>query len=113
MARGPQPVTVLTSGVRRYQPEIEVAVYFSCLAAMDNAAKHAGPARVAVRVWDHPTGLHFTISDTGRGFDLLRTTPGAGMTNMRDRISAVGGILTIDSTVANGTVVAGNVPHAL
>ena len=37
--RAAQPVRVLARGVRRYPPEVEIAVYFTCLAAMDNAAK--------------------------------------------------------------------------
>jgi signal transduction histidine kinase len=109
--RTPESVTIQTAGVGRYPCEIETAVYFSCLAALDNAAKHAAAAPVTVRVWDHANALHFTISDTGQGFDLLRTVPGAGITNMHDRVAAVGGSLTIDST-SHGTVIEGSVPHA-
>ena len=47
-----QPVTVQASGVRRCRPEVEIAVYFSCLAALDNAAKHAGPVPVLVDLSD-------------------------------------------------------------
>jgi signal transduction histidine kinase len=109
--RSPQSVTILAADVGRYSPEIEIAVYFSCLAALDNAARHAGAAPVTVRVWDHADGLHFTISDTGHGFDLRRTVPGAGLTNMRDRIAGVGGSLTIDSS-SRGTVVEGSVTQS-
>jgi signal transduction histidine kinase len=108
--RTPRSVTVQAAGVGRFSSEIETAVYFSCLAALDNAAKHAGSAPVTVRVWDHADVLHFTISDTGPGFDLLLAVPGAGITNMRDRIASVGGTLRIEST-SHGTVVEGNVPH--
>ncbi len=109
-SRGAQPVTMLASGIRRYPAGIETAVYFTCLAAMDNAAKHAGRSQVTVRVWDQAEGLCFTIHDTGHGFDPQRATLGAGITNMRDRIAAVGGTLTIDSTT-HGTVVEGTVPY--
>ena len=78
---------------------------------MDKAAKHAGSAPVTVRVWDHGDALHFTIADTGPGFDQLITPPGAGIMNMHDRIDAVGGSLTIDSS-SRGTVVEGIVTHA-
>jgi signal transduction histidine kinase len=109
--RSPGRVSIHVSGVGRYCTEIETAVYFSCLAALDNAAKHAGSAPATVRVWDHGDALQFTVSDTGHGFDRLITRPGAGITNMHDRIDAVGGNLTIDSS-SRGTVVAGSVPHA-
>jgi histidine kinase len=108
--RTPDSVTILAAGVGRYSSEIETAIYFSCLAALDNATTHAGSAPVTVRLWDHASVLHFTISDTGQGFDLLLTAPGAGITNMRDRIAGVRGSLTIDST-SHGTVVEGSVPH--
>lgn len=110
--RTPESVTILAGGVDRYPSEIETAVYFSCLAALDNAAKHAGSALVTVRVWDHADALHFTISDTGHGFDPLLTVPGAGITNMHDRVAAVGGTLTINSTPSHGTLVEGNVPRS-
>ena len=79
---------------------------------MDNATKHAGTARVIVRVWDHGDALHVRISDSGHGFEPPHTTPGAGIANMRNRIVALGGTLTIDSALAHGTVVEGTVPHA-
>jgi signal transduction histidine kinase len=107
----PQPVTVLARGIKRYPAEIETAVYFSCLAALDNAAKHAGPARVIVRVWDQAQALHFTISDSGHGFEPLRSVSGGGIANMRNRVVALGGTLTIDSAPSHGTVVEGNVPN--
>jgi signal transduction histidine kinase len=108
--RTPESVTIQATGVGRYASEVEIAVYFSCLAALDNAARHAGSAQVAVRVWDHADALHFTISDTGQGFDPLLTHAGAGITNMHDRVASVGGTLRIGSTSA-GTLVEGNVPH--
>jgi signal transduction histidine kinase len=110
--RAAQPVRVLTRGVERYTPEVEIAVYFTCLAAMDNTAKHAGAAQVTVRVWETADALHFSVRDTGCGFDPRRTPAGVGIRNMRDRIATAGGTLTIDSTPAHGTRVEGSIPHA-
>jgi len=108
--QAPQPVTVLARGVSRSPHDVEIAVYFCCLAAIQNAAKHAGPARVSVRVWETPTNLHFSVLDTGCGFDLSRTSPGAGITNMHDRLASVGGTLSIDSKPAHGTSIEGTIP---
>lgn len=106
--------------VGRHDLEIEEAVYFTCLEALQNAAKHAGP-RTAVSVHLHERDgerggrLCFEVSDTGPGFDpsrrqgLGRQRPG-GLANMRERIGALGGELTISSTPAYGTTVAGSVP---
>jgi signal transduction histidine kinase len=75
------PTTVSARGIRRCRPEVESAVYFTCLAAIDNAAKHAGPAEVYVRAWDSAQAVHFTVCDTGCGFDPNRTPSGAGLAN--------------------------------
>ena len=105
-----QPVTVHASGVRRCRPEVEIAVYFACLAALDNAAKHAGPVPVSVDLRDTGGALDFTVCDSGAGFDPAQTQIGAGIANMRDRIAAVGGTLAVDSAPARGTRVHGRVP---
>jgi signal transduction histidine kinase len=105
-----EPITVSARGIRRCRPEVENAVYFTCLAAIDNAAKHAGPGRVCVRAWDTAQALHFTVCDTGCGFDPDATPSGAGLTNMHDRIAAVGGTLAIDSRPSRGTRLHGSVP---
>jgi signal transduction histidine kinase len=102
------PVTVSARG-RRCRPEVENAVYFACLAAIDNAAKHAGPAEVSLRAWETADSLHFTISDTGRGFDPSDVPVGSGLTNMHDRITALGGTLVIDSSPQCGTRLHGTV----
>jgi signal transduction histidine kinase len=104
------PITVSARGIRRCRPEVESAVYFTCLAAIDNAAKHAGPAEVYVRAWDTAQALHFTVGDTGCGFDPNGTPSGAGLNNMHDRIAAVGGTLTVDSRPSHGTRLHGTIP---
>ena len=108
--RSGRTVTVRASGVRRCRPEVEIAVYFSCLAALDNAAKHAGPVPVSVDLCDSGGALEFTVCDAGAGFDPGEAQVGAGIANMRDRIAAVGGTLAVDSAPARGTRVHGSVP---
>jgi signal transduction histidine kinase len=108
--RSGRPVTVQASGVRRCSPEVEIAVYFSCLAALDNAAKHAGAVPISVDISDTGGALNFTVCDSGAGFDPAQTQLGAGIANMRDRIAAVGGTLAVDSAPARGTRVHGSVP---
>jgi signal transduction histidine kinase len=104
------PITVSTRGLRRCRAAVESAVYFTCLAAIDNAAKHAGPAEVYVRAWDTAQAVHFTVRDTGCGFDPNGTPSGTGLNNMHDRIAAVGGTLTVDSRPSHGTRLHGSVP---
>jgi signal transduction histidine kinase len=104
------PVTVSARRIRRCRPEVESAVYFTWLAAIDNAAKHAGPAEVSLRAWETTQALHFTVCDTGCGFEPNGTPSGAGLNNMHDRIAAVGGTLAVDSRPSHGTRLSGSVP---
>ena len=107
---GPLRVTVHGAGLGRYAPEIESAVYFACLEALQNAAKHAeGAGSVSVSLWEDEE-LRFEVRDDGAGMPEGSTESGAGLTNMRDRIGAVGGRLAIGSVPGQGTCVAGNVP---
>ena len=48
-----------------------------------------------MRARDTAQALHFTVCDTGCGFELSRTPRGAGLNNMHDRIAAVGGTLAL------------------
>jgi signal transduction histidine kinase len=105
-----QAVTVRARDVGRYPQEVESAIYFSCVAAMHNAVKHAGPGEIAVHVWETAGTLRFSVSDTGRGFDSQRTRSGVGIANIRDRLTGVGGSVTIASAPSQGTQVLGAIP---
>jgi signal transduction histidine kinase len=109
--RAPLPASVEADGVGRYAPEIEAAVYFCCLEALQNAAKHAGAeASARIRIWEDAGGLLFEVSDDGPGFETRGDAEGAGFTNMRDRLGAVGGTLRVESDGAHGTRIQGVVP---
>jgi signal transduction histidine kinase len=108
--RSPLAVTVATDGIGRYTPEIEAAIYFCCLEALQNAAKHAPAARVAVRVWEQSGGLLFSVSDDGPGFDATAARHGHGFVNMADRLGAIGGTVRWESQPGHGAQVLGTVP---
>ena len=107
--RAPVLATLHVENVSRYPKAIESAVYFTCLEALQNAYKHAGSeATVAIALVDDGE-LHFEVRDNGTGF-AATSRPGTGLMGMEDRISAVRGHLTIDSSPGRGTRVAGRVP---
>ena len=109
--RSSMPVTVDSDGVGRYAQELEAAVYFCCLEALQNAAKHAGDgATVSVQLGQVDGHVHFEVGDDGRGYDSTAVGPSAGLQNMADRIGALGGELEIDSIPGAGTKVRGAVP---
>ncbi|HKR98214.1 MAG TPA: histidine kinase, partial [Candidatus Dormibacteraeota bacterium] len=105
------PVTVRSHGVGRYSQQIESAVYFCCLEAMQNAAKHSDTQSVRITLAERDD-LTFEIADEGKGF-VLRTARRRGLDNMRDRIVALGGRLTVESTPGEGTRITGTVPVGL
>jgi signal transduction histidine kinase len=105
------PTTIDCDGAGRYSPALETAVYFCCLEALQNAAKHAGDgARARVRLSQRDGVLAFEVSDDGQGFDAGGAAPGGGLQNMADRIGALGGALAIDAAPGRGATIAGSVP---
>ncbi len=104
------PTTVHTDRIGRYPPEIETTVYFSCSEALQNAAKHARSATgVTISLWQDRE-LHFEVRDDGAGFDVPTTPLGKGLTNLSDRLAAVGGTITLESAPGRGTVLRGSIP---
>lgn len=105
------PTSVNADEVARHQAEVEAAVYFCCLEAMQNAGKHAGEsARLTVTVTEEPGWLRFSVADDGPGFDADAAVSGDGFVNMRDRVGAIGGTLRVTSSPGQGTTVAGDIP---
>lgn len=105
------PTELECDSAGRYRPELEAAVYFCCLEALQNAAKHAGEgARARVRIAQENGALRFEVRDDGRGFSLEGAGRSSGIQNMTDRIGALGGTLVIDSAEGAGTTVAGAIP---
>jgi signal transduction histidine kinase len=99
------------AGVGRYEAQVEAAIYYVCLEALQNAAKHGGPdAAPVVSVLERDERLTFLVVDRGYGFDPDTVHRGEGMRNMEDRIGAVGGQLEVGSAPGSGTVVSGTIP---
>jgi signal transduction histidine kinase len=108
--RAAVPTTVLTDGIGRYPREVESAVYFCTLEALNNAAKYAGAKTITVRLLHDDGGLTFEIADDGRGFDPSVTRYGTGLQGMSDRLDAIGGALEVRSEQGRGTSIKGWIP---
>jgi signal transduction histidine kinase len=109
-ARSPLSVDVSCEGVGRYDGDVEAAIYFCCLEALQNAGKHAPDAHVEVRVWQDAGGLLFEVKDDGPGFDIALAKRGHGFVNMSDRLGAIGGSVRWESQPGVGTTISGSVP---
>jgi len=97
----------------RAPADVEAAVYFACMEAINNATKHAAASRISVTVAVDADRLAFEVVDDGSGFDVdaVGAGSGRGLRNMVDRIGAVDGAMTVDrGHGGTGTRVLGSVP---
>jgi signal transduction histidine kinase len=104
------PVTVEASGIDRYAQEIEAAVYFCVLEALQNTAKYAHASSARITLGHDGRDLAFTVEDDGAGFAPASTPKGTGLQGISDRLAALNGTLDITSAPGHGTRVAGRVP---
>jgi len=105
--RAPIPVVFRARGVGRYPSDVEAAIYFCCLEALQNAEKHSGQdTTVTIDIIGSDDALSFTVRDSGRGFDQTRAQ-GQGLRNMFERMNGIGGWLSIESRAGQGTTISG------
>jgi signal transduction histidine kinase len=113
---GDPHIRVDSTGVtdQRFSPEVEAAVYFCCLEAVNNARKHASGAPVLVRLSTEQERLCLTVRDEGPGWEARAGSGahGRGLRNMASRIAAVRGGLEVRTSPGQGTSVEGWVPLA-
>jgi signal transduction histidine kinase len=88
----------------RFAQEIEGASYFTVAEALANVSKHAAATCAEVRLARSDDALHIAVHDDGEGFNLA-TAVGEGLTNLAERLTALGGRLDVDSTPGQGTTV--------
>jgi signal transduction histidine kinase len=106
------PTSIEPEGdINRHDEEVEAAIYFCCLEALQNAGKHAGEGSFAtIKVRESEGALEFEVRDTGKGFDMSVKGTGAGFVNMADRVGAIGGTIKVQSAPGEGTAIVGRVP---
>ena len=104
------PVTIVPDGVGRYGQDIESAVYFCCLEALNNIAKYATASSAEIRLAQTEEALTFEVIDDGRGFEPTVAGRGTGLQGMADRLAAIDGTLEVTSEPGAGTRVHGRVP---
>lgn len=109
--RASLPTEVVVDDIGRFSQEVEAAVYFCCLEALQNAGKHAGEvATITVTVEVVEGGIGFEVRDTGLGFELGSGVRGHGFVNMADRLGAIGGTVEVWSAPGQGTRIRGRIP---
>jgi signal transduction histidine kinase len=107
--KGTIPTAVHAHGIDRYPMEIEAAVYFCSLEALQNVGKYAKASTATIRVAEEDGHLTFEVADDGLGFDPGATGRGTGLQGMSDRLDAIDGTLEVRSAPGRGTRVTGRV----
>jgi signal transduction histidine kinase len=107
----PLPVELVSSGLGRYSAAVEHALYFCCMEALQNVAKHAAAHAVVIELRGDDRSVIASVSDDGRGFDVQGSSDG-GLAHMAERIEEVGGALSIRSDHRVGTTVRAEIPLA-
>ena len=108
--RMPGVVDVSASGFGRQPADLEATIYFCCLEALQNAAKHALASTVRVTLEQQAGNVLFSVIDDGVGFEQATVKAGAGFQNMKDRVEALGGHLDVVAAPRSGTRVTGYIP---
>jgi signal transduction histidine kinase len=103
-------VTVAARDVGRFHQNVEAAVYFCCLEALQNIVKYAAADHAHIDLGFDGTQLRFSIRDNGVGFDPAAVERGAGLQNIADRLDALDGTLRIESRPGGGTTLHGCLP---
>jgi len=115
VARYPIPLTVeADAAVRteRYPEEVETTAYYVVREALANTAKHAHATHASVGLARSNGHLRIAITDDGRGIGGL--VPGSvssgGLANIRDRVAALRGTMSVSAADPSGTTVLVDLP---
>ncbi len=101
---------------RRFNPDVEIAVYRVAQEALSNAVKHSDVKEAELTIRIENETLELTVADKGTGFSFEgvhnRTDADKhfGLMNMRERIELLGGAFTITTSPGEGTTITANVP---
>jgi signal transduction histidine kinase len=106
-ARSPLPVEVTAETDAVGDATAETALYYACLEAMANTAKHAAANAIQLSIRRRGDMLEAVVSDDGVGG---ADPTGSGLQGLADRLAATGGRLRVESPPGAGTTVVAEVP---
>ncbi|HEU5453404.1 MAG TPA: GAF domain-containing sensor histidine kinase [Terriglobales bacterium] len=102
---------VVSSEIGRLAPQTETAIYRVVQEALHNVAKHAKASTVTVQITREGDVVCVSVQDDGAGMrDTKFTGRSFGLAGMRERVSSLGGTLTVSSQPGKGTRLQVQVP---
>lgn len=115
--RAPLTAQLTVHGTAQRLPErAELALYRAAQEALHNAARHGQARHVDLSLSYTPQGVALTIQDDGIGFDVpadlcaYALRGHYGLMGMHERLSALGGRLSVTSRRGQGTTVRVEIP---
>lgn len=106
VSRAPLPIRIDVPP-DRFAREVETGAYFIVAEALSNILKHSRATSARVTAGVDASALRVEVRDDGVGG---ARPDGSGLIGLRDRITALGGRLRIDSAPGNGTRIAATLP---
>lgn len=103
-------VTVALGSRGRHPADVEAALYFCCVEALQNAVKHASATSIVLGGGLDEAMLWISVTDDGVGFDADAAPSGRGILNIKDRFGSIGGGLEFSAVRGAGAAVRGYVP---
>ncbi len=97
----------LPEQIPELSPDVEQCLYRVAQEAIENVVYHANAQNLTVALTFNGDGVLLVVQDDGLGFNVKQgASPGHyGLSGMRERAQLVGGELTVDSSLGNGTAV--------
>lgn len=99
----------LTGNLSRLADSEALTVYRVCQEGLTNAYRHAAATRIDLKVCDTSTSVDIQITDNGRGLPANRKT-GHGIRGMNERVSALGGTITLTEHLQGGVQLGASIP---
>lgn len=87
----------------RLDPRLEVVLYRCAYELINNAVKYANASNIHVQLVIEEKLIALTVDDDGVGFDPDKVGSGTGLANIRTRVLAYNGKITIRSASGKGT----------
>ena len=104
------PVSLDAADVGRLPKQVEIAAYYCCSEALQNAAKYANATAIRVTIRSRSNELSLHVTDDGSGFDPATAHRGVGMCSMTERVESLGGTLEIRTAPGAGTDISAVIP---
>jgi signal transduction histidine kinase len=111
-----EPELKIIGDTRRLAPDVELVLFRIVQEALNNVRRHAHASQVITMVEFGEGRVRITVEDNGQGFELPSRTGDLvargklGLVGMHERTQLLGGTLTLQSSLDEGTTVTVDVP---